>query len=492
MPRQAQIVCPICQRTLQETRFLIDKHNDITGRTQMCMDCMCTGIDNRAPSTFLHILQHFNKPYIESTWAKIANRTYQKNPMEFGPTSVIGKYLKAMNMNQFSNLSFADSDKCIADIKMTRPPQIERFWGKCDPIVLCDGEVTLTNAHEYTKSRLTEDEALQKRIDKSAYAIGTNSVTMQKLIEAGVVVGDNGATAGQNIITSEIKKAAQQLVDAQTQAQEKEREREEAREAEAAKPKNMVAGLDPALTQDNDAIVMNSLTKEDQAYLISKWGAYYTPSQWVKMERMYQEYAQEYELNIDRAETLKKICATSIKMDEALETGDVNGYKNLSAVYGQLRKDGKFTEAQNKAEVVRPFDTVGEIVRLCEDVGGPIPEWGDPEMYPQDQLDVILNDYKEYVYHLVKNEMGLGQIIERYVEKLEKAERDREDAVLKSLRGDLTAEDFDANAARMNLAEAIKREAEQLGYLDQAAYHTKMQNERNALLDSIEVVPDVT
>ena len=95
------------------------------------------------------------------------------------------------------------------------------------------------------------------------------------------------------------------------------------------------------------------------------------------------------------------------------------------------------------------------------------------------------NKNKEYVYHLVKNEMGLGQIIERYVEKLEKAERDREDAVLKSLRGDLSDEDLDANVARMNLAEAIKREAEQLGYLDNSAYHTKMQNERNKMLDGV-------
>lgn len=474
MPKPAQIKCAICGRTLAEGRFVVDKTNEVTGRSKICMDCMCTGVDNRKPSTFLHILQHFDVPYIETTWAKMTNKAYQKGPMDFGPTSVIGKYLKAMHMTQFSNLRFADSDKSVISYGIVRPPQICEIWGDPEDTVLNDGERVLTGN--------TKDRRLPEKLDpeerrlRQAEKAGEAKVrTKQMMIDAGVVVDDTVQETGSRVLRDEIRKAAQELVDGMATPQ---------------RPNDMVVGLDPSLTQDNDALIMNSLSKEDQTYLISKWGAYYTPSQWVKMERMYNEYADEYELNIDRAETLKKICTTSVKMDEALEMGDVNAYKNLSAVYGQLRKDGKFTEAQNKAEVTRPFDTVGEIVRLCEDELGPIPEWGDPDMYPQDQLDVILNDYKEYVFHLVKNEMGLGQIIERYVEKLEQAERDREDAMLRSLRGDLTAEDLDANAARVNLAEAIKREAEQLNYSDDQSYRTKMQKAKYLSLDG--VIDDVT
>ena len=447
MVRPAQITCPICGRTLQESRFVVDRSNEETGRSAICMDCMCTGVDNRRPSTFLHILQHFDLPFIERTWAKMTNKAYQKGPMSFGPTSVVGKYLKAMHMAQFAGLHFADSDRMVAGIEIERPPQICEIWGEPYQFVLEEGE-------DAPESVFEDPEARKAR--KAAEARASNVRTAQLTLDV---------------------------------ARDPEPE-QEAEEPEPQDRRGMLSGLDPALTQENDAIIMNSLTKEDQTYLIGKWGAYYTPSQWVKMERMYDGYAREYELNVDREETLKKICSTSVKMDEALEMGDVNAYKNLSAVYGQLRKDGKFTEAQNKTDVVRPFDTIGEIVRLCEDEGGPIPDWGDPDLYPQDQLDLVLNDYKAYVYHLVKNEMGLGQIIERYVEDLERAERDKENAMLRSLRGDLTAEDIDANAARMNLADAIRREAEQLAYADNSQYHSKMRYERGKALG--EVADDVS
>lgn len=484
MAKAAQITCPICGRTMQETRFVIDRSNEVTGRAAMCMDCMCTGVDNRLPSTFLHILQHFDKPYIESTWAKMTNKAYKKSPLTFGQTSVIGGYLKAMNMTQYANLGFADSDKTISKIVIERPPQIAELWGEPCEVVLNSGERVLAANPDAGKPKLTEEERLRRRLDRAESAMESKLTTRRKLIDMGITSdSDNEDTSKSSVLVDEITKAAQSLIEANGGVVQ------HSEPLQRSNANNSVAGLDPALTQENDSIVMNSLTKEDQMYLIGKWGAYYTPSQWVKMERMYNEYADEYELNIDRAETLKKICSTSVKMDEALETGDVNSYKNLSTVYAQLRKDGKFTEAQNKAEVNRPFDTIGEIVRLCEDEGGPIPEFGDPDMYPQDQLDAVLNDYKEYVYHLVKNEMGLGQIIERYVEKLERAERDKEEAMLKSLRSDLSPEDLDANIARHNLAEAIKREAEQLNYNDNSQYYTRLQNERRNMLD--EVMDDV-
>lgn len=495
MPKEAQLTCPICKRTLVERKFVADKSNEVTGRAEMCMDCMCTGIDNRKPVTFLHVLQHFDKPFIESVWAKATNKAYQKDPKSFGPTSVIGSYLRTMSMTQYSTMRFKHSDKTIGLLEITRPPQIRKYWGDVLPIELTDEEPEKPQVNTHPdKIAVTEGEKIEKRILASQKASASNSRTAAMLSEnkEEKPKDDNGydGTAGSKILEKEIRKAAKAMLDASNPQPQETPEEKRRRMATEVRTDGMIAGLNPSLQVDNDAVIMNSLTEEDQMYLIGKWGAYYTPSQWVKMERMYREYADEYDLNIDRAETLKKICSTSVKMDEALEMGDVNAYKNLSAVYGQLRKDGKFTEAQNKTEVARPFDTIGEIVRLCEDEGGPIPEWGDPDMYPQDQLDVILNDYKEYVFHLVKNEMGLGQIIEKYVEKLEQAERDKEDAMLKSLRSDLSAEDLDANVARMNLAEAIKREAEQLDYNDSSTYRTKMQNERRRALD--EVVDDVT
>lgn len=147
------------------------------------------------------------------------------------------------------------------------------------------------------------------------------------------------------------------------------------------------------------------------------------------METMYNKYSQEYELNVDREEVLKKMCKTSLKMDESLDVGDITGYKNLSTVFDQLRKSGKFTEAQNKEDHQQVLSSIGELVQLCEQEGGIIaalPQF-DPDQYPQDKIDFTLRDLKSYTYSLVSNELGLGDLIESYIEKLEHSEEDSAD-----------------------------------------------------------------
>lgn len=147
------------------------------------------------------------------------------------------------------------------------------------------------------------------------------------------------------------------------------------------------------------------------------------------METTYNKYSQEYDLNVDREEVLKKMCKTSLKMDEALDAGDVTGYKNLATVFDQLRKSGKFTEAQNKEDRQQVLSSIGELVALCEQEGGIIhalPQY-DPDQYPQDKIDFTLKDLKSYTYSLVSNELGLGDLIESYIEKLEQAEGDSVD-----------------------------------------------------------------
>ena len=142
------------------------------------------------------------------------------------------------------------------------------------------------------------------------------------------------------------------------------------------------------------------------------------------METMYNKYANEYDLNVDREEVLKKMCKTSLKMDEALDAGDVSGYKNLAAVFDQLRKSGKFTEAQNKEERTKYLDTIGELVALAEKAKGPIRcELPDPDEYPQDKIDFTIKDLKAYTYSLVAGEPHMQDLIESFITKYEKAEQ---------------------------------------------------------------------
>jgi len=186
------------------------------------------------------------------------------------------------------------------------------------------------------------------------------------------------------------------------------------------------------------------------------------------METMYKRYSNEYELNVDREEVLKKMCKTSLKMDEALDTGDVNGYKSLATVFDQLRKSGKFTEAQNKDDKQRYLDSIGELIALCEREGGPIKQLPNPDEYPQDKIDFTLRDLKSYTYGLVTNELGLGDLIESYIEKLEKAE---EEGDVNLNQGLITSEeelaadaltDDEAEEFQMFLENEIEKDAEKL------------------------------
>ena len=137
---------------------------------------------------------------------------------------------------------------------------------------------------------------------------------------------------------------------------------------------------------------------------------------------MYNKYANEYDLNVDREEVLKKMCKTSLKMDECLDAGDVAAYKNLAGVFDQLRKSGKFTEAQNKEERTKYLDTIGELVALAEKAKGPIRcELPDPDDYPQDKIDFTIKDMKAYTYSLVAGEPHMEDLIESFITKYEKA-----------------------------------------------------------------------
>jgi hypothetical protein len=165
------------------------------------------------------------------------------------------------------------------------------------------------------------------------------------------------------------------------------------------------------------------------------------------MEDTYTKYANEYELNVDRELTLKQICKLELKMDQALDVGDASTYKSLQSSYDALRKSAKFTEAQNKEGQTRYLDSIGELVALCEKEGGIIPQIPLPDDYPEDKIDFCIKDMKQYNYNLVTKELGLGNLIESYIEKLEQAKKDK--AASEDMMNDnfiLSAEDEEANA----------------------------------------------
>lgn len=129
-------------------------------------------------------------------------------------------------------------------------------------------------------------------------------------------------------------------------------------------------------------------------------------------------------------DTLKLICKTSLKANQLIDIGDVEGYQKVAKVYDGLMKSGKFTAAQNKAETGEYVDSISELVAICEKDGF-IPRYYVDE--PNDKVDRVLQDLQGYTRSLIMDEMNLGQLIENAVkqisvDKVKEAEDDSDNA----------------------------------------------------------------
>ena len=65
------------------------------------------------------------------------------------------------------------------------------------------------------------------------------------------------------------------------------------------------------------------LTPEDVIMLRLKWGKTYKPEEWVRLEQLYNEMMESYDIQqAGHIDTLKLICKTSLKANQLLDIGD--------------------------------------------------------------------------------------------------------------------------------------------------------------------------
>lgn len=160
------------------------------------------------------------------------------------------------------------------------------------------------------------------------------------------------------------------------------------------------------------------LTDEDRRYLVLKWGRSYKPTEWVQLETLYNEMTESYDIQqAGHVDTLKMICKCSLKANQLLDAGDVEGAQKMIKTYDALMKSGKFTAAQNKAETEGDIDSIGDLVTMCERDGF-IPRYYVDK--PQDKIDRVLQDMQHYTRSLILDELNLGNLIETAVRNLEK------------------------------------------------------------------------
>jgi hypothetical protein len=361
-------------------------------KCELCKACLTMHINNFDPETFMWLFPKFDVPYIEEEWNVLRDRAYQKDPYKMTGMSVFGKYLSKMKLKQWKDYTWADTEKLKAI------------------------------AEERAKQYGDSEEVKKQRMEE-----------MREAHEKG------------------------EISDAQWQTYQK---------VEAPQPTidmenpNGASSADYPVNGDFERVnlpsVSESLTEEDKVYLALKWGKLYKAEEWVALEKLYNEFMDSFDIQgAARIDTLKMICKTSLKMNQAIDVGDIESYQKLSRVYDSMMKAAKFTEAQNKSDKADFADSAGQLVAYCEKMGHEIPK--HEITVEKDIVDAVINDLKRYNKSLIYEDKSLAQEIEQYLKNKEAAEqmrRDREEANALGLE-DVELRDEDFEDFKNTLAEDI-------------------------------------
>lgn len=339
-------------------------------KTQMCKACMTMHVDNFDPDTFLWLLEKMDVPYLPWQWNTIRDKAYAKNPQKMNGMSVFGKYLSKMKLKQWKDARWADTEALQAE-------------------------------HE---KLLAQQNELSESFDRHVRQQYQN--------------GDISEAQYRTLVSTQFQKANDQP----------------GKYYDPVGADNMFNEKN-FLSEDDLPDLGSQLTLEDKQYLAMKWGRTYKVAEWVDLEKTYTEMMNSFDIqDADSKNTLIFICKTYLKMNQAIDCGDVQGYQKLSKVYNDLRKTMKVTAAQNKEEKSEFIDSVGQLVAYCQKYGGQIPRYEITA--PQDIIDKVIMDLKDYNKSLFYGDTALARQIEDYIKQARAvyaSKKDREEAKAKGL-----------------------------------------------------------
>ena len=348
---------------------------------EMCKKCLTLHVNAFEPETYLWLLEKMDVPYVPSEWNTVIEKKMAKDPSKpISHSAVFGSYLSKMKLKQFKDARWADSARLQAE----------------------------------KEGRALEIAEQQKELD---------AMYQEQF--------DNG----------EISEAEYKTMTSARQRNE---------QFQFASPAAPYLGVDNPYNENNfidEADLPDpsaELTYEDKIALSIKWGKLYKPSEWIELERMYREMMESFDIqDADSKSTLILLCKTNLKQNQAIDSGDIDGYQKLSKVSESLRKTAKFTAAQNKEDKGNFVDSVGELIALCEKEGF-IPRFCTD--IPQDKVDATLKDQKEYIYKLVTQDLGFGQQIEGALKKIEIQRQLEEEELKRAQEAEAAGEEYDPYA----------------------------------------------
>ena len=103
--------CKRCGRTLVESNFYatnnLTKYPD--GKLDTCKECATRHVDNWDKDTFLWLLEEIDIPYVPSEWNRLLAK-YATDPRKVKGTTIMGRYISSMKLQQYRNYRFKDSE----------------------------------------------------------------------------------------------------------------------------------------------------------------------------------------------------------------------------------------------------------------------------------------------------------------------------------------------------------------------------------------------
>ena len=387
--------CERCNKILTEINFYQYKDGS---KCNLCKACLTAHIDNFDEKTFLWVLETMDVPYVPIEWNVIRDKAFAKDPYKMNGTTVIGKYLAKMRLKQWKDFSYKDSE------------MLQQQAGE--------------KAEKKEKEKKDYEKELKQRFENGQITEAEYKTLVSTETQAKDLPPVQGDVITGVIKNSKVTSYEQALNQLKNPFQEK----------------NFIPE-EELLSEDPSA----NLSHQDKIYLAMKWGRLYTPAQWVALEQLYTEFMNSFDIQgAARIDTLKKICKTSLKMDQAIDSGDIDSYQKLSRVYDSMMKSAKFTEAQNKESEGSALDSASAIVDYVESHTGKVPRYHCKE--PKDVVDKILQDLKDYNRTLIYEDKSLAQEIEKYLQEKrirEERKRDQEEAKKQGKREvELKDEDF--------------------------------------------------
>lgn len=405
--------CIKCGRTKDESLGFYTYKNG--QKAQMCKECMLAHVNIWQQDTYLWLLEKMDVPYAPWEWDNLRAKAYAKNPKKLNDTTVFGKYLSMMKLNQWKKYTWADTEKVQEQHRLEQ------------------------------EARKQRGQDLEQEQDK-----------YQKQFENGQI--------SQAQYRTLVKTDVQREHDYQKlQADAASRAAAAVGSGNLYNEKNFIAEEDiPDFSED--------LSEQDKKYLAIKWGRLYTPNEWVQLQSFYNEMMDSFDIqDADSKSSLILICKNNLKMNQAIDTGDLEGYQKIARVNDTLRKSAKFTAAQNKEHKDDFVDSVGQLVAYCQKYGHQIPQFNIKTVNKDgiDVIDKILDNLKEYTRTLIYEDTALARQIEDYLNRriaMEEKEKAEKEAKEKGLdRVEVTDQDLAAFEAEKEKQRQLDKKVQEVG-----------------------------